>query len=255
MEGPSALGQLAWFLIITLIYGYLDYGLQTANEDNKNANMIFIYKSAYFLLAVIGQFFITVSVSAVVCGTPQYYTALFATAFPWIFIFGTMVGLLGTFPGWVMPFSNTFGYMVANGMGLAKTANEIFQKPDPSKSDQDETMAKALSYIYTDKATLINNITPENFNKFWETSRSLRADGTSTLEMKNKFKNYVILKHQVGTLTWYLLTGALVVSVSYNYIINSPCATTVDQISDEAERAKELKERAIGPTMKYISGE
>ena len=73
--------------------------------------------------------------------------------------------------------------------------------------------------------------------------------------MKNKFKNFVILKHQIGILTWYLLTGALVVSVSYNYIINSACSTTVSQISEEAERAKELKERAIGPTMNYISGE
>ena len=255
MEGPSALGQLAWFLIITLIYGYLDYGLQTTNEENKNDSMIFIYKSAYFLMAVIGQFFITVNASTVLCGIPQYHTALFATAFPWIFIFGTMVGILGAFPGWIMPFSNTFGYMVANGMGLAKTANEIFQKPDPSKSHEDEAMAKALSYIYTDKATLINNITPENFKAFWETSRSLRADGTNTLEMKNKFKNFVILKHQIGILTWYLLTGALVVSVSYNYIINSACSTTVSQISEEAERAKELKERAIGPTMNYISGE
>tara|TARA_Y100000389_G_C17471266_1_gene531322 strand:+ start:6923 stop:7699 length:777 start_codon:yes stop_codon:yes gene_type:complete len=239
MQGPSTLGQLAWFLIITLIYSYLDYSIRVGTSDGKEAAVagkLSVYMTLYLLLAVIGQYFITVSASTVLCGAPQYYSSLFATFFPWVFIFGTMIAMLTAFPGWVLPLSNTIGYLCANGMGMGKLANDVFNKPSDTE-EMTDTLKKALSHIYTDKASLLNNITPSNFADFWKESESLRKTPLDkAADIKKKFRDFVILKHAIGTITWYLLTGALVISVSYNYIANSPCSSSVSQIAGDAEK-------------------
>ena len=252
------MGQLVWFLILTLIYTYLDYGLKTSKDADKNAGTALTYKSIYLLMSVLGQYFITVGVSADLCGTPQYYSALFATAFPWVFIFGSMIGMLAAFPGWVMPFSNTIGYWIASSAGMGKLANEVFQEKSTDK-DLTYEMRKALSYIYTDKATLINNVTPNNFDQFWDNSSQLRTglpEDMDADEAKKRFKNFVMMKHIIGTTTWYLLTGALVISVSYNYIINSACATSLGQITQEADEAQEEEAAREDPAaITYFSTE
>ncbi len=238
MTGPSVVGQLAWFFILTLIYTYLEYGAQS-DADSSASTKSYAYKSIYVLLCVVGQYFITVSVTSALCGSPQYYTALLATVFPWIFIFGTLLALLSLFPGWILPFSNTFGYMIASAMGFGKLANKVFTKPQREGMSAD--LVKALSLIYTDKASLLSNITPSNFEEFWTNSGGQNGIRDTGLEneqlLKKKFRNFVILKHTVGTAVWYLLTGMLVISVSYNYIVNSECAVTVQQIAQNAEEA------------------
>jgi hypothetical protein len=116
-----------------------------------------------------------------------------------------------------------------------------------------DTMKKALSYIYTDKASLLNNITPSNFSDFWKQSEALRRPLPDKAdEFKKKFRDFVILKHAIGTVTWYLLTGALVISVSYNYMVNSPCSSSVRQIAGDAEKlqAKQNKLRQQFPVYK-----
>lgn len=255
MEGPSVIGQAAWFLILTLIYGYIDYSARI--EGTPDGNKLLVYKSVYLLAAVIGQYFVTVGASAAVCGVPQYYTSLFATAFPWTFIFGSIVGLLSVFPGWVLPFSNTIGYAIANAMGMGKLANEVFTKPSKD-SGLSPDMAKAISFVYTDKASLLNNITPGNFESFWKASgsggpNSIRQEVSDGV--KKKFKDFVILKHQLGTLTWYLLTGLLVVSISYNYVVNSPCASSVSQIAESAEKNVEKRIQEQNTSMVYTMSE
>jgi hypothetical protein len=255
MQGPSILGQLAWFLIITLIYSYLDYSIRIGASDDDVSSKPSVYLAIYMLMALVGQYFITVSVSVVLCGAPQYYSALFATFLPWVFIFGTMLAMLAAFPGWILPLSNTIGYAVANGMGMGKMANDVFieQTKDGKSPNMTDTMKKALSYIYTDKASLLNNITPSNFNDFWEQSKDLRRPVTENApEFKKKFRDFVILKHAIGTVTWYLLTGALVISVSYNYMVNSPCSSSVRQIAGDAEKlqAKQNKLRQQFPVYK-----
>ena len=256
MDGPSIIGQMAWFVILTFIYTYLEYGIRVQDKPDSE-NKVFAYKAIYILLAVIGQYFITVSASAALCGTPQYYTALFATAFPWIFIFGVMIGMLSVFPGWVMPLANTIGYLVANSMGMGKLANEIFAKPEEG-SDMDPDLVKALSFIYTDKASLLNNVTPSNFEDFWKNGEKLRVpmeDDEEKKKTKKKFKDFVLLKYAIGVGMWYLMTGVLVISVSYNAIVNASCTTNVSQISQEASTLLESQNAAQVEYPRYVSKE
>ena len=256
MDGPSIIGQMAWFVILTLIYTYLEYGVRIQDKPDTD-NKLFAYKAIYILLAVIGQYFITVSASAALCGTPQYYSALFATAFPWIFIFGVMIGMLSVFPGWIMPLSNTIGYLVANALGMGKLANDIFAKPVEG-SDMQPDLVKALSFIYTDKASLLNNITPSNFEEFWKNGGSLRIpepDEEKRKKTKKQFKDFVLLKHTIGVGMWYLMTGMLVISVSYNSIVNAACTTNVSQISQEANSILEAQNAPPIEYPRYVTKE
>ena len=46
------------------------------------------------------------------------------TIVPWVLIFGMVVVMLNVYPGWISPFSNTFGY------GLTKLAGSKFTESD-----------------------------------------------------------------------------------------------------------------------------
>ena len=154
------------------------------------------YFSIYLLLSVIGQYFITLGVSAGICGTPQYFTSTVAVLFPWTFIFGVMVLMLELFPSWLAPFSNTLGYLVISMSGLAGLVRKIFKESMQEDGSGTEgssgegltgAQAKALSYIYADQSMLINQVTPGNFDQFWKDMHTLRkADGGRLRQPKEK---------------------------------------------------------------------
>ena len=50
------------------------------------------------------------------------------TLLPWIMIFCLLIILLLVFPGWLIPFSNTFGYGIAKIGGINKIFSEILSK-------------------------------------------------------------------------------------------------------------------------------
>ena len=242
-------GQIAWFIILSLIYTYMDYAAQTSpNPDSKVRTTYF---TVYLLLSVIGQYFITLGESARLCGTAQFYTSTFAVFFPWTFIFGVMVIMLQLFPAWLAPFSNTFGYLAASMSGLSTVVRKIFKQKIEEGEGFSAGASKALAHIYADQSALINQITPSNFDEFWERVKELRTDeSNSSNDLKKKLRHMVILKDIIAHLIWYALTGALVISVSYNYLVNSNCSTTVAQVekdktdSVDAEAAAALESAA-----------
>ena len=101
---PNSLGQIAWFAVLSLIYSYMNYKLLVSGDDAATATMRTTYFSIYLLLSVIGQYFITLGVSAGLCGSPQYYTSTVAVLFPWGFIFGVMDHDARAVPLMVSPF-------------------------------------------------------------------------------------------------------------------------------------------------------
>ena len=61
-------------------------------------------------------------------------------------------------PGWKAPFSNTLGYLI---VWLAGVNNSFFKI-----LKQDNNQNKLLQMVYKDPSTMINEITPENFDLF-----------------------------------------------------------------------------------------
>jgi hypothetical protein len=146
-----------------------------------------------------------------------------------LFIFGLLQLLLTIFPGWLEPFSNTFGYAIAKIGGAESVVREVLKGNASGSGD----ISKAISNIYNDPSIFLNQFNyndEEDFKTKWNKSQDLfipRAVATTSTEYIN-FRNMVKLKDLVSQFVWYMLAGILVTSRSYNYIINQPCALSPD---------------------------
>lgn len=241
-DTPNPSFAIIWFMIITTVYFIIKYN--TGNAPNKSNQTV--YFGIYILLIVVGEYFINLGLTKSMCGENQWGTATIVTIIPWVVIFGILNVMLMVFPGWLSPFSNTFGYGVARLAGLNDIMNKLI-KPKMSESASKETkeMQETLAHIYADKSLLINEITQENFDVFWERMRGIFIDKPD--EFKNKLRDMVRLKDIVSEYIWYLLTGTLVTSVGYNYTINAGCQQSVAEMQkrhDEYEKDMQENEEA-----------
>ena len=117
---PNPFTSLFWFFIITTVYFILKYKITEPTQSK-------IYGGVYILLLIVGEFIINLNLTNSMCGSNQYDTAIFITLFPWLFIFGLLYAVLSVFPGWLVPFSNTFGYGLAKLFGLSNFFNDILK--------------------------------------------------------------------------------------------------------------------------------
>lgn len=239
-ETPNPTFSIIFFVIITTIYSIIKYNLKSNTSQT-------IYFGIYICVLLIGQFFINLNLSNVLCGENQWGTTLMITAIPWVFIFVMISYLLTLFPGWLAPFSNTFGYGVALLAGIGSLMNNILQ-PNPKlvpNNQQTKIIQESLAHIYADKSLLINEITLENFNYFWQKMSGIFKEGVKdNTQLKLQLYNMVKLKTLVAEYIWYILTGLLVTSVSYNYLINSGCSRSTDEMTKRHdEYLKNLSEK------------
>ena len=225
---------LFWFLIITTIYFAIKYNVTDSSQSK-------IYFGIYITLLIIGEYIINLSLTDTMCGSRQWNTALLVTLIPWVIIFGILNLVLMIFPGWLAPFSNTFGYGVARLMGVSDLLDKIFKaKLEPSATDK--VMVEALEHIYSDKSLLINEITTSNFDRFWTNMSSLFKSGVADNgDLKQQLYGFIRLKDIVAEYMWYLLTGGLVTSVGYNYVVNAGCS---QNLKDMKQKDKKYNENA-----------
>jgi hypothetical protein len=175
------------------------------------------------LLAV--QITINSSLAKTICNNPQSTSSgVVATIFPMLFIFGLLQLLLTIFPGWMEPFSNTFGYAVAKIGGAESVVRNVL------KGDATGEISKAVNNIYNDPSIFLNQFNyndPQDFDTKWNKSKELfNTDAGINSAKYFSFRNMVKLKDLVAQFVWYMLAGILVTSRSYNYIINQPCTLT-----------------------------
>ena len=231
-DSPNPSTALFWFFIITTIYFVFKY-------NNSEPLQGKIYGGVYILLLIVGEFIINLQLTDSMCGNKQYDTALFITLIPWAVIFGLLYVMLSVFPGWLRPFSNTFGYGVAKLSGLTSFFNSILIH-EVSLASGSKEVNESLSHIYSDKSLLINEISqePTSFDKFWERMKPIFDSKEYTKENKAKLLSYVKLKDNVAEYIWYMLTGTIVTSVSYNYVVNKGCTQDVKEMK---KRRKEYE--------------
>ena len=239
---PSPSTSIFAFFIITLIFSIIKYSIP--DEMLTLINIIYIGT----LLAV--QITINSSLAKTICNNPQATaTGVVATIFPMLFIFGLLQMLLTIFPGWLEPFSNTFGYAVAKIGGAEKAVRDVL------KAGTGGEVSKAINNIYNDPSIFLNQFNYEdsdNFDIKWNKSKDLFLPDASVGSVKyNDFKNMVKLKDLVSQFVWYMLAGILVTSRSYNYIINQPCSLSpdiADKIaSDYAKNNKDNSDKNTTP--------
>jgi hypothetical protein len=167
------------------------------------------------------------------------------------------------FPGWMAPFSNTFGYIVVKLMGLPELMEKIV-----APSAKGEEAARAILSITSDDSLLVNQFVPEsltdkldangnptgkkwrkNFETTWSTLQSAKILNTfpdvgENNSKRNQLYKFVEMKYSIAEYIWNLLSGFLVTSISYNYIINIGCkksAATMKKLRDDYEEKQRQK--------------
>ena len=270
MAELSSSVAIGFFLVLFAGYCYYKF----TKNGNLSAGITFLF----FLVLLIGEYFINLAMSKDICGFDQDKTALWATVLPWFFVLGALKAALIVFPGWLSPFSNTFGYIFVSvatdlkdvfnniltpqfdlepkpaGSGGAKQTggdggvdNQIGGAAESSADIPKDDVAnkrdigRALEQIYTDQSILLNELNLDNLDRFWDSfkeSRLLRP--SAKVEDLDKIRKFLLMKNIVGEFVWLVLCGLLVVSISYNYILNIGCSFTPEQ---QKIRAQVLKEK------------
>lgn len=253
---PNPNVSILFFFIITTIYFILK--LVTLPEDytKSTGTTNIIWLSIYILLLIAGNYFINLSTTNAMCGgTPQWGTSLIVTIVPYLLIFGVINIVLIIFPGWLTPFSNTIGYFAANLGGLTNLFNDDIITPkalqnndstnDSTTNNADLEISKALQHIYGNQSLLINEIPRvgntedekiKSFDNFYKTMENLKIfnklDKNDEISIKTKLYNLLMVKDIVAEYVWNLLSGFLVTSISFNYIVNVGCDYSAKQMKN-----------------------
>tara|TARA_B100000900_G_C20599310_1_gene724843 strand:+ start:3431 stop:4210 length:780 start_codon:yes stop_codon:yes gene_type:complete len=249
MAGTSPTTSLIIFLILTLGYFIAKYYI-----SSSTSTVTILYVLAVF----VSQFFINVSITESICGSPQYVTSIYTTVLPWLFIFGSVMGILKLFPSWLAPFSNTFGYGVCILSGINGLFEEILtdRKAVNIQNKDQAGFVQAVDHLYEDKSVFINSLTLENLSDQWKSMRSVNLIKSSAGDVGgaayNKLVHYIKMKNEVSEFIWYLLAGSLVTSLSYNSIVNAGCQLSAEEmkkrhdeyLAKEKEIAKKKDENA-----------
>ena len=216
---------------ITVVYFIFKYLMP------ERESVLFII---YFILVLASQFGLNVYLAKQMCNSPSNVgTAALATFLPWIFIFGILNLLLRMFPGWLSAFSNTIGYATASVAGVASLfTDQLLNVGKPPSKDA----FKVIQNVTNDPSTIINTISDENIENFWNKSIKVQffnsfQEVTPGVEPPPQFiqlKNFIRLKNIVSYFIWYLLTGVLITSISYNYMLSVPCVQTPKQARESA---------------------
>ena len=213
------------FFCLTFIYSIIRYKV----TDSKLGA---IWGIAYFIILIISFYFINLSITKKTCGTPQVGTAFIVTFIPWLFVFVVLGILLQVFPGWLAPFSNTFGYLFAKLAGLSTIINKIIA-PKVQTDTNNRAAAQALQQIYGDSSLIINQLTESNFDNFWAKMSAAKLFTSDANQYKDKLLKLIRLKNVVAETLWALLAGNVAISISNSYIANTSCK----------QSAKEMMER------------
>jgi hypothetical protein len=216
------------YIGVTVVYFAMKYMMP------EKSTALFII---YFILVLVSQFILNIYLAKQMCNNPSNVgTAAVATIIPWVVIFGLLNLLLTMFPGWLAAFSNTIGYAVASIIGVSSLFTEkLLNVGDPPNRDA----LKVIQNILSDPSTIINTLNDENVLSFWNKSVDVKLfkDTFEPIEDVNasnsplfyELKKYIMLKNLVSYFIWYLLTGILITSISYNYMLSIPCVQTPKQ--------------------------
>jgi hypothetical protein len=267
MAEISSSVAIFFFLAVFGAYSYYKY--------KKNGVLSGGITFLFFLVLVIGEYFINLAMSKDICGFDQEKTALIGTVLPWFIVLGVLKSALVVFPGWLIPFSNTFGFMFVSAVtDLKDVFNNILtpqfdlspqaQKGEPQKGGgggteslinsadvpNDEVknkrdIGRALEQIYTDQSIILNELNLDNLDRFWDSFKESRLIRPSAkVEELEKIRKFLMMKTIVGEFVWLVLCGLLVVSISYNYLLNMGCTFTPEQQKIRAQVLKETQEVA-----------
>jgi hypothetical protein len=132
--------NFAIYYYVAVITGYLIYKTMRIPEGPGEQQIVSPVVGGLFVAAVlIFEYMITIGMIKTTCGFEQWEFGAMVTFIPWILIVGTLLTALIVRPGWLVPFSNTFGYFLASAIfGLSDTFKKLM-RPQTSIPDSPDS--------------------------------------------------------------------------------------------------------------------
>jgi len=233
--------------------------------------------SIYFIGVILLQFFINSSIIINKCGgssTANIGSAALLTFVPWFFIFGIVIVILIVFPGFKSAFSDVIGYFwVANKANailsdlLVDTDVSAALNSENASPEQKEALQDAASVIMKitgNMSILINQIVPENFNKYWDVLTPLIKDKYKNglqdelLQKKADLFAVVVTRDNIGEAFWYIYTAMLLISIVQFSIVSQGCTKDVGlmkaNMNDYLSKQEAVeKKAAAASSVKYVN--
>ena len=228
------------FQIMASIFGYKNYAITSTGNEN-------------------------IDISSKV---PQI---ILYTIIPWIVMFGSLVALLQIFPGWKLPFANTFGYLIVKLLGIKKLAtkliisyDEVGNSLEPDTDDDNFNRAiRTVKPIIQDPSMILNEISSDNFDNFWKTmedGKILRSEENYKItynkpreEARSTLEKFINIKENISEYVWYILAGTFIASYVQRIVTNIDPPITNDQLKQEYN--DKVNEPEPDPGKTYVSDE
>ena len=185
---------------------------------------------AYIILVVVTQLVINVRNSAELChDTPQVVSSFVYTIIPNFFILGLIMMLMKIMPGWKAPFSNTIGYLAVWFMGVGDVFSDLLKS---------KKTGELIQKICDNKTIVINEITPVNFEPFLNNMHkdNLLKPNYTNLPAYRELWKFVQLKDSIAEFMWIFLCGTLVISTTFNAILEMACDIPIAQRKAAADK-------------------
>ena len=244
--------SLGLFIFTLQTLAYLIFEVLT---KGKYASLVF---KIYITAILFSQFLLNINLTRDICGEANTFIAFIYTFIPWTIIFGIIVLFLGVFPGWLAPFSNTFGYFLIRMYGLNKKFEAIVQQQTTEITASDNPGYESyqlLQNILSNKSLLVNEIPDADtgFDNFLSSLQNMnllkpnmanRETSTKIYTDKNvlELQDLIRIKFLIAKIIWYLLSGLLTISIAYNSIIQSECKNSIKYIEKTyAQNQKEVE--------------
>ena len=236
---PSPVSAMYYFFMLSIFYmiitTILIYTSVASNSTGIAVNLIFI------LLLVLGLYFINMSTIKNLCGSDDdnyiipYQKVATITFIPWVIVFGTIFFLLELFPGWVRPFSNTIGYLIVKFLGVESVFKKYLKHASDYSEGKNKQLKTAIEFLNKNTSMFINEF-PSDDNGFEESFNQLQTsgvvkEGTSLKDFEIYLKKIIKIKHTIGKGVWYILSGTVVSSVSYNILLDIECQKSREKVN------------------------
>jgi hypothetical protein len=207
-------------------------------EYSKNN---YLYLGIYLVLVMLIQFIVNASVISTTCGgsiSENMGAAGVLTFIPWTLIFGVIIIVLMIYPGFKSAFSDVVGYFYISG-SATKIITELLVNRDVEKKltgtetkeekESLEDAADAIVKICGNTSILINQIVPDNFEKYWKILTPLMkpkyrdTNSQETKDIRQELFELVVTRDNIGESLWYIYTGILLTSIVQLKITTRGC--------------------------------
>ena len=237
----------------------------------------YMYLGLYILLAVVLQVLANSYIITLKCGgsVKDNIGRAFLFAIVWLLMLGFIIVVVQTgLPvgaDYVGAFSNVIGYFCVSSSANKLLTELLIDRDVQKKIDDDTTLspkqkeamqsaADLIIKICGNTSILINQMTPSNFNFYWNGIDPLKkekyqTENDETIKIRDELFSLVVTKHNIGESMWYILTGIAVAAYVEYVIITGGCVTNPKTLqeksnaySEEEQQVKEEQEIATSTT-------